>query len=366
MPYSTGCKTPLSNFEAGLNYKDVSDPAVMVSFPLRDDPDGASLVAWTTTPWTLPSNLALCINPTFTYCKVPHSLRPPCCAAPSGPPCTLFRTRPWLPAISCQHQTPCLLGHVLAGCATLFPSLCPSSPALPRPSALLSFGPPPALPRPSALLSFGPLCPALPWPSALLQVRNRDTGAVLVVAESRLGVLPSLPKASSKGKQQPGASVAEPGAGSEAPVAGAGAEAQALGGAKVSATGPGTTPQRRARRGQREKEKREHEKGSGPGPGPQLDPGAYELLGTVTGEELAGKRCGRLAAPFSPLCLPVTGVLPPSLPRAWLCLPGQGQLVLGLGLAAGMGWDGGWPERMLRLRLCHACGPQPLRLTEAS
>ncbi|KAK9804719.1 hypothetical protein WJX72_001779 [[Myrmecia] bisecta] len=70
MPYSTGCCTPLSNFEAGLNYKDVSDPAVMVSFPLDGDADGAHMVAWTTTPWTLPSNLALCVNPDFTYVKV--------------------------------------------------------------------------------------------------------------------------------------------------------------------------------------------------------------------------------------------------------------------------------------------------------
>lgn len=69
MPYSTGCTTPLSNFEAGQNYKDVSDPAVVVSFPLDDDPDNASMVAWTTTPWTLPSNLALCVNPEFDYVK---------------------------------------------------------------------------------------------------------------------------------------------------------------------------------------------------------------------------------------------------------------------------------------------------------
>eukprot|EP00887_Chlorella_sp_A99_P005236 scaffold1.g5236.t1 len=69
MPYSTGCSTPLSNFEAGQNYKDVSDPAVVVAFPLDDDPDGAAMVAWTTTPWTLPSNLALCVNPEFTYVK---------------------------------------------------------------------------------------------------------------------------------------------------------------------------------------------------------------------------------------------------------------------------------------------------------
>ncbi|KAL4524947.1 hypothetical protein Ndes2526A_g07044 [Nannochloris sp. 'desiccata'] len=70
MPYSTGCSTPLSNFEAGQNYKDVSDPAVVVAFPIDNDPDNASLVAWTTTPWTLPSNLALCVNPEFTYLKV--------------------------------------------------------------------------------------------------------------------------------------------------------------------------------------------------------------------------------------------------------------------------------------------------------
>ena len=70
MPYSTACATTLSNFEAGLNYKDVSDPAVMVSFPLADDPDGAAMVAWTTTPWTLPSNLALCVHPDFDYVKV--------------------------------------------------------------------------------------------------------------------------------------------------------------------------------------------------------------------------------------------------------------------------------------------------------
>ncbi|KAA8495646.1 Isoleucine--tRNA ligase, cytoplasmic [Porphyridium purpureum] len=66
MPYSTACTTPLSNFEANLNYKDVSDPAIVVSFPLVDDPDTA-FIAWTTTPWTLPSNVALCVNPGFDY-----------------------------------------------------------------------------------------------------------------------------------------------------------------------------------------------------------------------------------------------------------------------------------------------------------
>ncbi|CAM9890026.1 unnamed protein product [Pylaiella littoralis] len=69
MPFSTACATPLSNFEAGLNYKDVQDPAVVVAFPLKDDPE-VSLLAWTTTPWTLPSNLALCVNKAFDYVKL--------------------------------------------------------------------------------------------------------------------------------------------------------------------------------------------------------------------------------------------------------------------------------------------------------
>lgn len=48
----------------------VDDPAVMVSFPIKGDPDGAAFIAWTTTPWTLPSNLALCVNAELTYVKV--------------------------------------------------------------------------------------------------------------------------------------------------------------------------------------------------------------------------------------------------------------------------------------------------------
>lgn len=69
MPFSTACGTPLSNFEAGLNYKDVRDPAVVVSFPLKDE-EGVSFVAWTTTPWTLPSNIALCVHPDLEYIRI--------------------------------------------------------------------------------------------------------------------------------------------------------------------------------------------------------------------------------------------------------------------------------------------------------
>ena len=69
MPYSNGCNTVLSNFETQQNYKDVVDPAIYITFPLKEDPD-TKFVAWTTTPWTLPSNLALIVNPNFVYVKV--------------------------------------------------------------------------------------------------------------------------------------------------------------------------------------------------------------------------------------------------------------------------------------------------------
>ncbi|PAA79678.1 hypothetical protein BOX15_Mlig002153g8, partial [Macrostomum lignano] len=69
MPFSTACSTPLSNFEAGQNYKMVDDPAIVVSFPLDNEP-GVALLAWTTTPWTLPSNLALCVHPEMKYVRV--------------------------------------------------------------------------------------------------------------------------------------------------------------------------------------------------------------------------------------------------------------------------------------------------------
>jgi len=69
MPYSLGCTTPLSNFEANMAYREVRDPAVVVSFPLVEDPQ-TKLVAWTTTPWTLPSNLVLCVNPGLDYVKL--------------------------------------------------------------------------------------------------------------------------------------------------------------------------------------------------------------------------------------------------------------------------------------------------------
>lgn len=69
LPYSTRVTTPLSNFEANLNYQDIQDPAVTVKLRLQDHPH-TSLLIWTTTPWTLPSNLAAAVNPDFTYVQV--------------------------------------------------------------------------------------------------------------------------------------------------------------------------------------------------------------------------------------------------------------------------------------------------------
>ena len=68
VPFSTALGTVLSNFEAGSNYQDVQDPAVTVLFKLQDE--DAYIAAWTTTPWTLPSNLGLCVNAGIDYNKV--------------------------------------------------------------------------------------------------------------------------------------------------------------------------------------------------------------------------------------------------------------------------------------------------------
>ncbi len=95
MPYSWKLSTPLSNFEAGNNYKDVQDPAITVRFRVRKaegtgrraevydrcaekspevfaaiNAGKAYILAWTTTPWTLPENLALCAGPAITYCWI--------------------------------------------------------------------------------------------------------------------------------------------------------------------------------------------------------------------------------------------------------------------------------------------------------
>ena len=66
VPYCPRCGTALSSHEVALGYKDVEDPSVYVRFPLVDRP-GTSLLVWTTTPWTLPANQAVAVNPGVTY-----------------------------------------------------------------------------------------------------------------------------------------------------------------------------------------------------------------------------------------------------------------------------------------------------------
>ncbi len=69
MPFSAQLGTPISNFEANLNYKEVDDPSLTVIFPLVGDPN-TKLLAWTTTPWTLPSNLAVIVGTNLEYVKI--------------------------------------------------------------------------------------------------------------------------------------------------------------------------------------------------------------------------------------------------------------------------------------------------------
>ena len=68
MPISTALGTPLANFEVSQNYRDVQDPAVTVLFKIKDQE--RYLAAWTTTPWTLPSNLAVCVGDEIDYVLV--------------------------------------------------------------------------------------------------------------------------------------------------------------------------------------------------------------------------------------------------------------------------------------------------------
>lgn len=69
MPYCPRCGTSLSSHEVAQGYKDVRDITAFVKFKAADEED-AFFLAWTTTPWTLPSNIALTINQNFTYCAI--------------------------------------------------------------------------------------------------------------------------------------------------------------------------------------------------------------------------------------------------------------------------------------------------------
>lgn len=71
VPYCPRCGTPLSSHEVALGYKEIQDPSVYVRFPLKTPErlglEEASLLIWTTTPWTLPGNVAAAVHPEYTY-----------------------------------------------------------------------------------------------------------------------------------------------------------------------------------------------------------------------------------------------------------------------------------------------------------
>ena len=68
VPYCPRCGTPLSSHEVAQGYKDLKERSAIVRFKLKDE--DAYFLAWTTTPWTLPSNVGLCVNPDEEYAKV--------------------------------------------------------------------------------------------------------------------------------------------------------------------------------------------------------------------------------------------------------------------------------------------------------
>lgn len=78
LPYCPRCGTPLSSHEVGLGYEDITDPSITIRFPLHEPEKlgltgRVSLLVWTTTPWTLPGNVAAAVNPEFTYVAVRYN-----------------------------------------------------------------------------------------------------------------------------------------------------------------------------------------------------------------------------------------------------------------------------------------------------
>ncbi len=83
VPYCPRCGTPLSDHEVAQGYEDATDPSVFVRLPLMDEP-GTSLLVWTTTPWTLPANVAVAAGENVDYVKVEHALADPVDGASGG------------------------------------------------------------------------------------------------------------------------------------------------------------------------------------------------------------------------------------------------------------------------------------------
>lgn len=75
LPYCPRCETPLSSHEVALGYEDVTEPAITTMFQLKENP-GRYFLAWTTTPWTTPGNVALAVNPDVVYAVVEDNAYP--------------------------------------------------------------------------------------------------------------------------------------------------------------------------------------------------------------------------------------------------------------------------------------------------
>ena len=75
VPYCPRCGTALSSHEVAQGYEEVRDPSLYFLCNWSDDPEGRAFLVWTTTPWTLPSNVALAVHPELTYVEVEHEGR---------------------------------------------------------------------------------------------------------------------------------------------------------------------------------------------------------------------------------------------------------------------------------------------------
>src|SRR5437660_2690909 len=112
VPYCPRCETALSDHELNYagSYRTVADPSVYVRFPLVDD--DADLLVWTTTPWTLPSNLAAAVHPEITYARVavgherPVILAEPLVEAVVGPGARIIETVPAADLVGRRYQPP--------------------------------------------------------------------------------------------------------------------------------------------------------------------------------------------------------------------------------------------------------------------
>ena len=108
VPYCPRCGTPLSDHEVALGYRETDDPSIYVRFPLRDE-EGTCFLVWTTTPWTLPGNVALAVHPDFEYALVEQE-------GPNGQPERLILARDLLNVLRGPYQVlRTMSGRELAG-----------------------------------------------------------------------------------------------------------------------------------------------------------------------------------------------------------------------------------------------------------